>query len=390
MSSIAKVTPIAGGWDSWKGPTPRSYDTFMKQSSKKIEGDLGKISKQTNASLGGQKVGGLSAFTSSKGFNIGSDILNAVDSFMPQNGGAESAAVKGMAKSALNYIPGVGQIAGAADSLFGIISGAAGKTLSGTTTGDKVISAIPVVGNIASLFSSKLDDKNFDLSKVSSEYSTNKEQDADKLGGQNVLFGANRLKNKINNAWNLYNKKVDITEEGQRRLNNNVSDLYNSQNLFKYSGSTGSLSLAGKKGMKFPELEKARELISSWSTKSQNPQDPQKFQVGGKIQEKNIIPIGELHKNLHHLEEVDPDLKGQITKKGIPVITQSEGGVVQHAEIERDEVVFRKEFTEELESLFESYKETPTDEIAITAGKLICYELLKNTDDKSGLIKSIK
>lgn len=387
MSSIAKVTPIAGGWDSWKGPTPRSYDTFMKQSSKKIEGDLSKISKQANASLGGQKIGGLSAFTSSKGFNIGSDILNAVDSFMPQNGGAESAAVKGIAKSALNYIPGVGQIVGAADSLFGIISGAAGKTLSGTTTGDKVISAIPVVGNIASLFSSKLDDKNFDLSKVSSEYSTNKEQDADKLGGQNVLFGANRLKNKINNAWNLYNKKVDITEEGQRRLNNNVSDLYNSQNLFKYSGSTGSLSLAGKKGMKFPELEKARELVSSWSTKSQNPQDPQKFQVGGKM---NLVPEGALHARKHNLEEVDPDLKGQITKKGIPVITQSEGGVVQHAEIERDEVVFRKEFTEELESLFESYKETPTDEIAITAGKLICYELLKNTDDRSGLIKSIK
>ncbi len=387
MSSIAKVTPIAGGWDSWKGPTPRSYDTFMKQSSKKIEGDLSKISKQANASLGGQKIGGLSAFTSSKGFNIGSDILNAVDSFIPQNGGAESAAVKGIAKSALNYIPGVGQIVGAADSLFGIISGAAGKTLSGTTTGDKVISAIPVVGNIASLFSSKLDDKNFDLSKVSSEYSTNKEQDADKLGGQNVLFGANRLKNKINNAWNLYNKKVDITEEGQRRLNNNVSDLYNSQNLFKYSGSTGSLSLAGKKGMKFPELEKARELVSSWSTKSQNPQDPQKFQVGGKM---NLVPEGALHARKHNLEEVDPDLKGQITKKGIPVITQSEGGVVQHAEIERDEVVFRKEFTEELESLFESYKETPTDEIAITAGKLICYELLKNTDDRSGLIKSIK
>jgi hypothetical protein len=104
----------------------------------------------------------------------------------------------------------------------------------------------------------------------------------------------------------------------------------------------------------------------------------------------NLVPEGALHARKHNLEEVDPDLKGQITKKGIPVITQSEGGVVQHAEIERDEVVFRKEFTEELESLFESYKETPTDEIAITAGKLICYELLKNTDDRSGLIKSIK
>lgn len=64
--------------------------------------------------------------------------------------------------------------------------------------------------------------------------------------------------------------------------------------------------------MKFPELEKARELVSSWSTKSQNPQDPQKFQVGGKM---NLVPEGALHARKHNLEEVDPDLKGQITKK---------------------------------------------------------------------------
>jgi hypothetical protein len=60
----------------------------------------------------------------------------------------------------------------------------------------------------------------------------------------------------------MYNQKIDITEKGKKRLNNNVSDLYNSQNLFKYSGGQGSLSLAGKNGLKFPELEEARKLIS--------------------------------------------------------------------------------------------------------------------------------
>ena len=36
------------------------------------------------------------------------------------------------------------------------------------------------------------------------------------------------------------------------------------------------------------------------------------------------------------------------------------------------------------------YQEDSSDDVAIEAGKLICYELLKNTDDRSGLIKSIE
>lgn len=104
----------------------------------------------------------------------------------------------------------------------------------------------------------------------------------------------------------------------------------------------------------------------------------------------NLIPEGALHARKHYLEEVNPELEGQITKKGIPVITHSEGGVTQTAEIEKNEWTLRKEFTDQLESLYSQYQEDPSDDIVIEAGKLVCFELLKNTDDRSGLIKSIK
>jgi hypothetical protein len=203
MSNIIKKTPSIGIGNNYLGglSTP-SYNTFMKDSSKKIEGDLGKITKKAST-LNGTEKGTKSSFGQKLGsFAVGpfGDLINTVSNFMPQNGGENSAAIKGLSKQAINLIPGVGQVVGLADSVTGIISGISGKTLSGETTGDKIISSVPVVGNIASLFSSKLDNKNFDLSKVSSEYSTNKEQAADKLGGKTVLFGANKLKNKISDA----------------------------------------------------------------------------------------------------------------------------------------------------------------------------------------------
>ena len=157
----------------------------------------------------------------------------------------------------------------------------------------------------------------------------------------------------------------------------------NTQNQLRFSGGQQLYSLA-KHGMKFPELDEARVIISRWST---NSTEPKKFQLGGKM---NLIPEGALHARKHNLEKVNPELEGQITSKGIPVVAQGEGGVIQQAEIEKEEVIFRKEFTDKLESLYKQYQEDSSDDVAIEAGKLICYELLKNTDDRSGLIKSIE
>lgn len=104
----------------------------------------------------------------------------------------------------------------------------------------------------------------------------------------------------------------------------------------------------------------------------------QKFAEGGKM---NVIPDGALHARLHHMNI------GGITKKGIPVITQEEGGdITQHAEIERDEIIFTKEVTQELERLYKK----GTDEAAILAGKLLAREIIENTQDNTGLMQTVE
>ena len=110
-----------------------------------------------------------------------------------------------------------------------------------------------------------------------------------------------------------------------------------------------------------------------------------KFKDGGTI---NVIPEGALHARKHHLEELNPELEG-ITKKGIPVISQGEGGeVIQQAEVERSEIIFRLEVTNKLEELRKRYKETDSQEekdtIAIEAGKLLTQEIMENTKDNTG------
>lgn len=104
------------------------------------------------------------------------------------------------------------------------------------------------------------------------------------------------------------------------------------------------------------------------------------FKEGGKV---NVIPEGALHKNRHHLTDIDDKYK-DVTTKGIPVIVESEGGdVIQQAEVERQEIIFRLEVTKKLEELSKKH----TDEAAIEAGKLLVQEILYNTiDNTQGMI----
>lgn len=121
----------------------------------------------------------------------------------------------------------------------------------------------------------------------------------------------------------------------------------------------------------------------SWEYKTLNGAIPEneeiieEFKEGGKV---NVIPDGALHKNKHHLEEVDEKFE-DVTTKGIPVIVESEDGeVIQQAEVEREEIIFRLEVTKKLEELSKKH----TDEAAIEAGKLLVKEILYNTEDNTG------
>lgn len=109
---------------------------------------------------------------------------------------------------------------------------------------------------------------------------------------------------------------------------------------------------------------------------------PEEFKEGGQL---NVIPDGNLHARLHHMENGD-----KLTKKGIPVV-DNEGN--QQAEIERNEIIFTLEVTkkiEELEKKFrEAEKQRDKDDIAIEAGKLLAKEIMENTDDRTGLINEV-
>jgi hypothetical protein len=81
-----------------------------------------------------------------------------------------------------------------------------------------------------------------------------------------------------------------------------------------------------------------------------------------------------------------------LTKKGIPVI-DDDGE--QQAEIEHSEIIFTLEVTKKLEEYYEIfYSEESSnkekEQAAIDAGKLLVFQILENTEDRTGLIESCK
>lgn len=98
----------------------------------------------------------------------------------------------------------------------------------------------------------------------------------------------------------------------------------------------------------------------------------EKLKEGGKF---NVIPEGALHARLHHMENDE-----NITKKGIPVVSEKENGELeQHAEIEKEEIILRLSLTKRLEELAKE----DTDEAALEAGKILVEEILYNTIDNT-------
>ena len=312
----------------------------------------------------------------------------------------EQASTREGIRSAISSAGPIGAIIGAASGVVDAIGSATGLNLdnidadaakragiSGKAATQGFINSLPGVSMLVGMFGGRTAKsyKSAEIDQMTNAYggSVADINAAQALSGKRML-GTGKANKFIREQNRVNNLITDISLESKLRKSNSAGDTYLSQNQNKYAGYTPQLLLS-KKGMKFPELDVARSIINSWTVKS--TEEPQKFQLGGKM---NLIPEGALHARKHNLEKVNPELEGQITSKGIPVVAQGEGGVIQQAEIEKEEVIFRKEFTDKLEGLYKQYQEDSSDDVAIEAGKLICYELLKNTDDRSGLIKSIE
>lgn len=194
-------------------------------------------------------------------------------------------------------------------------------------------------------------------------------------------FGMRRSADKkLRRAANMQNTALNTVN-----MNDNMNlaanaGLQDHMNSMIYSGTQPQLILNSKAGAKIPELEEIRSMMLSW-----NKVD--KFQKGGVI-EKNVIPVGALHKNKHHIEEIRPELEGQITEKGIPVVSSDvTENVTQFAEVEAGEITFTKTVTDQLEEFYKKYKEDESDELAIELGKFLVEQILHNTVDKDKIIK---
>ena len=110
----------------------------------------------------------------------------------------------------------------------------------------------------------------------------------------------------------------------------------------------------------------------------------QAFKQGGQM---TVIPEGALHARKNNMEGAGD----KFTAKGIPVM---DNGGEQQAEIERNEIIFRKEITDKIESLYKKFneEESPSkkDDIAIEMGKIITCEITKHTEDRTGLIQEVE
>lgn len=124
------------------------------------------------------------------------------------------------------------------------------------------------------------------------------------------------------------------------------------------------------KNKEYKFLDVKKEDIHNWD-KLPSDTAPVAYQNGGVF---NLIPEGALHARKHHMEDDE-----NITKKGIPVV---DNNGKQQAEIECNEIIFRKEVTDKIEQL----SEDGSDDAAIECGKLLSIEIMENTQDRTNLI----
>lgn len=191
------------------------------------------------------------------------------------------------------------------------------------------------------------------------------------------LGGGNYATHKL--SWGTSNKKIYIYPEVQQ-LGNTLVDLSSDRKkAFQYA----QLNQDYVELDDTPENQKFAEWFTNNNYKKFFPStqsayleaamngDIGKYQDGG-----SLIPEGALHARKNNMDVPD------ITKKGIPVV---DNNGEQQAEIEKNEIIFRKEITDKIEELCKD----GSDEAAIECGKILAKEILENTEDRTGLIEDL-
>ena len=228
--------------------------------------------------------------------------------------------------------------------------------------------ALPGVGYFAPKTDSMELDQRVQSSSAYSGLSTNL-QEVSQNADAKILFGYDKANSMIADAKSKQNRTLGILDNADMARYSASSNIHSIGANLQLRGGYNSM-VAAKNGAKlFNNLEDVKRILESKNK-------IETFKQGGSI---NVIPDGALHARKHHLEEIDEKYK-EVTHKGIPVISESEGGeITQHAEVEKEEIIFRLEVTQKLEKLA---KEN-TDESAIEAGKLLVEEILYNTKDNT-------
>ena len=332
--------------------------------------------------------------------NVASQVADVVRSFMPENNayqGPKGSITRGIDNAydaAANMAMQINPVIGGAMKVGGLVSDGINAITGGTdgmTTQDSIFSStlgnLTGLGIINSAFGKRANTINKDnetWEQQGSAYGGSMAKVDDALTKSGKKYGAfsgkarRKANAQISEAKRQQNLVADINEEAQDAFTASNYSGIGLRNQIALNGGYRSMAI-GRNGIKIldKELQWANSILNK--TKASVPE----FKSGGKV---NVIPEGALHKNKHHLEDINPEFK-DVTNKGIPVVSKEDGGeLVQHAEIERNEIIFNLDVTNKLEELMKK----GDDESAIEAGKLLVHEILNNTIDNTGILKEIQ
>lgn len=344
--------------------------------------------------------------------NIGNTMSKAggyadmIGSFIPKK--EQSALTTGLnqgydaAANMISSVPGVGTIVGGAMKIGGMLSDgltALGVGTDQMTTTDKILDSkfmkLTPMGLVNAFGAKKADTiykDNETWEQQGSAYGGSMAKVDDALTKSGKKYGAfsGKARRKANaqiaEAKRQQNLVSDINQEAQDAFAASNYRGIGLRNELALSGGYRNMAV-GRNGMKILDAESqwAREVLTKAKIrpKEKLEEQPPKFAEGGTV---NVIPDGALHAHKHHLEDISPEYE-QVTSKGIPVVTEEEGGKLkQHAEIERNEIIFRLEVTKKLEELMKD----GSNDAAIEAGKLLAHEIINNTVDNTGLMEVVE